>query len=129
MICETCEGEGYVRGHDPHNPGALVLLPCLDCNGSGIASCCDAAGSADDVETLVEKVSSLFAGKPAEVQGAALADLLALWLAGHVTPDPETTRQVQEEVLEMHLRAVRQLVPINFAEKIEPRLRASGPGR
>jgi hypothetical protein len=45
MICETCEGEGYVRGHDPTNPGALVMLPCLECNGSGIASCCDAAGS------------------------------------------------------------------------------------
>jgi hypothetical protein len=48
MICEACEGEGYVRGHDPENPGALVMLPCLDCNGSGLSSCCDAAGSADD---------------------------------------------------------------------------------
>ena len=46
MICEACEGEGYVRGSDPANPGALVMLPCLECNGSGIASCCDAAGSA-----------------------------------------------------------------------------------
>jgi ribosomal protein S27AE len=45
MICEGCEGEGYLRGHDPANPGALVLLPCFDCNGSGIASCCDNAGS------------------------------------------------------------------------------------
>jgi transcriptional regulator with XRE-family HTH domain len=45
LICEACEGEGYRRGKDPANPGALVLLPCLECNGSGIASCCDTAGS------------------------------------------------------------------------------------
>jgi hypothetical protein len=45
MICEVCEGEGYVRGKDPANPGALVMLPCLECGGSGIASCCDAAGA------------------------------------------------------------------------------------
>jgi hypothetical protein len=82
---------------------------------------------AADVEALVAAVSPLFVGKPAEVQGAALADLLALWLAGHVTPDPKTTRQVQEEVLEMHMTTVRLLIPINYAQKIEPQLRASKP--
>jgi RecJ-like exonuclease len=45
VICEICEGEGYVRGADPSAAGALVMLPCLECNGSGIVSCCDAAGS------------------------------------------------------------------------------------
>lgn len=45
MICPTCQGEGYVRGWDPENAGALVMLPCLECNGSGVVSCCDAAGS------------------------------------------------------------------------------------
>lgn len=38
MICETCHGKGtYVLFGEPR--------PCGDCNGSGIASCCDAAGS------------------------------------------------------------------------------------
>lgn len=37
MICEACEGEGMVRGKDPQNPGALVILPCLECDGSGVA--------------------------------------------------------------------------------------------
>ncbi len=45
MICERCEGEGFLRGIDLANPGALVILPCLECNGSGVGSCCDAAGS------------------------------------------------------------------------------------
>lgn len=44
MICEACRGEGFVRGRDPKAP-ALVMRPCLECNGSGVASCCDAAGS------------------------------------------------------------------------------------
>jgi rubrerythrin len=38
MICETCEGEGYLRGKDELNPGALVMLPCLECNSSGFVA-------------------------------------------------------------------------------------------
>lgn len=52
MICDRCEGEGYVRGVDVNAPGALVMLPCLDCGGSGVASCCDAAGSSVDASGL-----------------------------------------------------------------------------
>lgn len=44
MICEECHGKGRYWN---------VLLeehrPCPDCNGSGVASCCDAAGSAAPV--------------------------------------------------------------------------------
>jgi hypothetical protein len=39
MICPTCHGKGLM---------AQVLgypVVCADCNGSGVASCCDAAGS------------------------------------------------------------------------------------
>jgi len=43
MICPECDGEGYQKFTDP--TGALAILPCLGCMGSGIASCCDAAGS------------------------------------------------------------------------------------
>jgi hypothetical protein len=55
MICEVCEGEGYRRGVDPANPGALVMLPCLEYGGSGIASCCDAAGSQYTASNVVKK--------------------------------------------------------------------------
>jgi hypothetical protein len=58
MICEACHGEGFVRGRDPQSPGALVMLPCLECNGSGVASCCDAAGANDhigDVNKMVDR--------------------------------------------------------------------------
>lgn len=47
MICERCHG----TGHEKH---LMVYFwhswwenkPCPECGGSGIASCCDAAGSA-----------------------------------------------------------------------------------
>jgi hypothetical protein len=46
MICEKCHGEGWIKAAGPANAPFLVVWPCFDCNGSGVASCCDAAGSA-----------------------------------------------------------------------------------
>jgi hypothetical protein len=80
---------------------------------------------ADQVHDLVEAVSPFFVGKPAQVQGAALADLLAMWLAGHVDrDDPRNNQRAREKMLELHLRAVRALIPINYATHIEPKLKA-----
>ena len=41
MICEACQGKGHVHG-------AAFSWPCRECNGSGVASCCDAAGSSSN---------------------------------------------------------------------------------
>lgn len=41
MICEACQGKGHIHG-------AAFSWPCKECMGSGVASCCDAAGSGDD---------------------------------------------------------------------------------
>ena len=78
---------------------------------------------AEEVEALVNAVRPLFAGKPTGIQGAALADLLAIWLAGHVIrDDPAATERIRADVLEAHLIAVRALVPVNYAGLIEPEL-------
>jgi hypothetical protein len=82
---------------------------------------------AEEAEALVKAVSPHFAGKSAPVQGAALADLLALWLAGHVDRDDPAGKNstlVREKMLELHLRAVRALIPINYRAHIEPKLKA-----
>jgi len=42
------------------------------------------------------------------VQGAALAELVALWLAGH-------EERVREQVLEAHIGVVRELTKVNAA--------------
>jgi hypothetical protein len=56
----------------------------------------------------------LLAGHAPEVQGAALADLLAIWLAGHhVAGDEYATRSLRAELLAMHCAAVRTLTAIN----------------
>ena len=60
-----------------------------------------------------------------QIQGAALADLLAMWLAGHVDrddPGGKNSDRMREAVLEAHLIAVRALVPVNYAGLIEPEL-------
>jgi len=47
MICEACHGEGMA---------AEVLgypVVCPECNGSGVASCCDAAGSSSSPPSFV----------------------------------------------------------------------------
>lgn len=66
------------------------------------------------VQDICGRVSEIFAGKSPEVQGAALADLLAMWLAGHhYEGDIEDTNQLREELLAMHLDMVRKLLPVN----------------
>jgi hypothetical protein len=80
---------------------------------------------AKEVEALVAAVRPLFAGKSPQVQGAALADLLAMWLAGHVDRDDPAGKNsalIREQMLEAHLIAVRALVPVNYAGLIEPEL-------
>jgi predicted ABC-class ATPase len=68
----------------------------------------------DDVMRLVEEIKPLLAGKSAFIQGAVLADLLAIFLAGHIVPgDQAATNQLREDILSMHIEQVRELVPVN----------------
>jgi hypothetical protein len=76
-------------------------------------------------EALVKQIMPLMAGKGPDVQSAALADLMAMWLAGHVVRgDPEATERLRKEILEPWLETVWQLVPLNYAANIEPQLKA-----
>jgi hypothetical protein len=60
-------------------------------------------------QRIVEQVKPLLAGHDPAVQGAALADLLSLWLAGH-HPD------LRERMLTMLIEGVRALIPFNENE-------------
>jgi hypothetical protein len=59
--------------------------------------------------SVAKSIHPLLAGLHPAVQGAALADLLATWLAGF-EPD------VREALLDNHIHTVRELVPINAAQ-------------
>ena len=63
---------------------------------------------AHEVEAIVEAIRPMLAGKTPEVQGAVLADLLAIFLAGH---HPE----LREQLLTMHIEGVRKLIAPNEA--------------
>jgi hypothetical protein len=63
----------------------------------------------DTAISLARRIHPLLAGQHPAVQGAALADLLATWLAGF---DPDA----REALLDNHIHIVRELVPINAAQ-------------
>lgn len=68
----------------------------------------------EQVQVLLRQIGPKLAGKPPQVQGAVLADLLATWLAGHVVQgNAKRTAALRKEVLAFHLKTVRQLVPEN----------------
>lgn len=67
-----------------------------------------------EIIALVALIRPLLAGRRGEVQGAVLADLLAIWLAGHhVAGDAEATQSLRAELLALHLEGVTKLVPVN----------------
>ena len=52
-------------------------------------------------------------GLGAEIQGAVLADLLSLWLAGHIASTPEATAALRDDILVHHIAAVCDLIPVS----------------
>jgi hypothetical protein len=75
-----------------------------------------------EVQDLVDRCGKVLHGHDPMLQGAALADLLAMWLAGHVGPGAE---QLRHTLLFEHIRTVRSLVPVNEAMIME-RLKPAG---
>ena len=67
-----------------------------------------AMSSSHEVLRLVDRIKRILVGQPPALQGAALAECLALWLAGH----PLAAR---EDLLTMHIATVRLLTPLNAA--------------
>ncbi len=69
---------------------------------------------ASEIADLVDRIGDLLANNPPANQGAVIADLLAIWLAGHYIPgDADATREWREEVLNDFLALARSLIPIN----------------
>jgi hypothetical protein len=70
-------------------------------------------GGPREVAALVERIRPILAGHSPEIQGGALADCLAIWLAGHVAADKDATDVLRNQILFQHVAAVQQLIPIN----------------
>jgi len=69
------------------------------------------AGFGDAADALLDRVMPILAGQRAELQGAVLAELTAIWLAWHRVPgDRAEGDQVRAELLALHSRHVGELV-------------------
>jgi hypothetical protein len=69
------------------------------------------------VTGMVALMRRHLAGHRPELQGAALADLLATWLAGHhIEGDARATNRLRTTILTLHMEAVRGMVPIAAQE-------------
>lgn len=93
-------------------------------NGSGEDDYMDAKDyehllvRSQDVLDLVDEIRPQLAGLAPNLQGAALADLVSLWLAGH-------PRRMREDLLSAHMEAVRNLTELNALDMYGP---AGHPG-
>ena len=65
-----------------------------------------------EIETLAATIRPLLGGHDPTIQGAALADLLALFIAGHHP-------KLRDGVLETTVELVRKLIPVNVEMMIE----------
>jgi hypothetical protein len=81
-------------------------------------------GEATRALKLADRIKPLLAGKGPGVQSAALADLVALWLAGHIdVTGALETDFLREPVLENWLKTVRELVPACEADILRTKQR------
>jgi hypothetical protein len=62
-----------------------------------------------EVLRIAELVKPILAGREPEIQGAVLAELLSLWLAGHY----QGGQRLIDNLLALHVEHVRKLIPEN----------------
>lgn len=74
----------------------------------------EAGAQAHEVSRLVHDIGTMLHGRDPAVQSATLADLLAIWLAGHVNlEDAAETERLRTSLLLAHMALVHDLVKPN----------------
>jgi hypothetical protein len=78
----------------------------------------DLKAQANAVTKLVAEISPLLSGHSPDVQSGALADLTAMWLAGHqdlVNPENDALKELREALFANWCETVRALIAPNSA--------------
>ena len=76
---------------------------------------------------LAEQCYPILAGEPSMVQGAALGELVARHIAGHVIPNnAKRTAKLRAEMLDMFMDLVEKLIPLADEAVIQPELKRRG---
>jgi hypothetical protein len=85
---------------------------------------------AEAANELAESMRPLLSGKGSMLQGAALAELVAMWLAGHIVDgNAKATDRARRTTLRMFVETVVKLIPVMEREVIAPKLEAMKAGR
>jgi len=62
-------------------------------------------------DELAAQIHGLLRGQGPQIQGAALADLAAIWLSGHIVLDnTKATGEMRREIFKLHCDMIWQLV-------------------
>ena len=75
-----------------------------------MSAAADAASFGAYCDAIVDRIKPILAGESPGVQGAVVADLAAIWIAGHRDESRAEGDAMREELLEMHCRHVRELL-------------------
>ena len=67
----------------------------------------------DEVLAVAERIKPILANHHPTLQGAVLAELLSIWIAGHVADTSANSAKLRREMLKMHVEQVRKLIPVN----------------
>jgi hypothetical protein len=79
--------------------------------------------AADEAEALAKRCFPILAGHDRMVQGAALAELVAHHIAGHVIlGDRGKTEALRAMLLKEYIKAVEGLIPILDEDVIQPEI-------
>jgi hypothetical protein len=65
---------------------------------------------ARDAMEICQHIKPFLAGVGSATQSAVLANMTALWLAGHIGPTPEATKAYRAGLLAGHVELVEQLI-------------------
>jgi hypothetical protein len=72
-------------------------------------------------------IEPILAGQGADVQSAVLADLTAMWLAGHIAETKKQTKRVREMLLRDHVKLIRDLIEPSEGELLDRLVDKSAP--
>lgn len=69
-------------------------------------------GQVELIDRIVEEIKPVLAGHNPAIQGAALAELLAIWVLGHRRETPARTEALREELIAHQIHFVRMRMEI-----------------
>jgi hypothetical protein len=71
----------------------------------------------EKIIALIGQIRPILFGNPSAIQGAVLAELTAIWLAGHYADNPKDTAEVRARLLATQTTTIVQLAAIKDAVK------------